>query len=108
MFSLKKKPPRSSARSRVSTLTHLFHGIEIVPGPHSCSAVRDLAKQRLLSEEAPLLPLAECAGTYRCSCKYRHFVDRRTDTRRESDEGLPARVHAEDKRSGSGRRITDG
>ena len=107
VFRLKKKPRRSSARPRVTTLTHLFHGIEIIPGGRACEAVRELAGKRLLSEEAPRLPLGECTNARECSCKYKHFVDRRTDARRESDEGLPARTLPNDKRDGTGRRITD-
>ncbi len=105
MFRLKKKPRRTE---RVTTLTHLFHGVEIIPGARACASVRALVGERLLSEEAPRLPLLECDASDRCSCKYKHFVDRRTDARRESDEGLPTRGwHRADKRAGNGRRITD-
>lgn len=107
MFRLKKKPGRSAGKPRISSLMHLFHGIEIVPGPAACPAVGELARQRLLSEDAPRLPLNTCDQQIQCTCKYKHFVDRRTDARRESDEGLPARRHMSDKRAGGGRRITD-
>ena len=86
---------------------HLFHGVEIIPGERACDAVSGLARRRLLSEDAPRLPLNTCSSPRDCACKYKHYVDRRTDARRESDKGLPARGHPTDKRDGSGRRITD-
>ncbi len=107
MFRLKKKPHRAPGRSRVSSLTHLFHGIEIAPGARACVTVHDLAHQRLLSDDAPRLPLSGCENPAQCTCKYKHFVDRRTDARRETDEGLPERRHPTNKRDGTGRRITD-
>ena len=107
MFRLKKRLRPSPGKPRISSLMHLFHGVEIVPGPEACDAVKTLASQRLLSEDAPRLPLNTCGNARDCTCKYKHFVDRRTDARRESDEGLPARRYPTDKRDGSGRRITD-
>ena len=105
MFGLKKKPRRSP---RVTSLTHLFHGVEIIPCSNACAPVKALQGSRLLSEEAPRLPLASCPHSDQCECKYKHYVDRRTQARRESDEGLPPRSHyPQDKRDGSGRRITD-
>lgn len=105
MFGLKKKPRRTP---RVTTLTHLFHGVEIIPGARPCEAVLALQGERLLSEDAPRLPLSECPCSQRCGCKYKHYVDRRTQVRRESDEGLPPRSHyPQDKRDGTGRRVTD-
>ena len=107
MFRLKKKPSQSAGKPRISSLMHLFHGVEIVPGQRACDAVHGLANRRLLSEDAPRLPLNTCSDPRDCTCKYKHYVDRRTDARRESDEGLPARGYPTDKRDGSGRRITD-
>ena len=108
MFRLKKKPRKAPGRSGVSSLTHLFHGIEITPGPRACATVRSLAEQRLLSDDAPRLPLSGCENPRQCTCTYKHFVDRRTDARRETDEGLPERgYHPANKRDGTGRRITD-
>ena len=107
MFRLTKKPRRSPSKPRISSLMHLFHGVEIVPGSRACDAVSGLSKQRLLSEDAPRLPLNTCTNPRDCACKYKHFVDRRTTARRESDEGLPPRTLPTDKRAGTGRRITD-
>jgi len=95
-------------KSEVRAITHLFHGVEVLPGPGACESVKALAGQRMLSEEAPLLPLADCTNSLACSCHYRHFKDRRTEVRRESDDGLPPRMVEADRRDRAGRRVTDG
>jgi hypothetical protein len=92
----------------VKALNHLFHGIAIEPGDRACDAVRALKGVRFLSEEAPHLPLDGCNCAQNCRCVYRHFADRRTDSRREADLGLPPRPVPDDCRSGFGRRVTDG
>ncbi len=91
----------------VSSLNHLFHGIAIEPCDDACNAAWDLAGERFLSEEAPRLPLEGCTRAPQCRCVYRHFSDRRTDVRRESDLGLPIRDIPHDQRDGRGRRVTD-
>lgn len=101
----RRRPQR--ARPKVSSLSHLFHGIAVNPGPCACEAVAALGGQRFLSDEAPRLPLPGCSRPEDCRCVYRHFTDRRTDARRDSDVGLPQRQVAVEKRSGRGRRITD-
>ncbi len=94
-------------RARVSTLSHLFHGIAIEPGDNACEAARRLSEQRFLSEDAPILPLEACTGIDTCRCVYRHFSDRRTEVRRDADMGLPQRHIPAEKRAGAGRRVTD-
>lgn len=101
----KRKSERK--RTRISTLSHLFHGIAIEPGDEACSGARELVGHRFLSEEAPRLPLDECTCAAACRCVYRHFSDRRTEVRRDADMGLPHRHIPEDKRAGAGRRVTD-
>lgn len=91
----------------VTTVEHLFHGVEIVGGTYCCQAAEALAGERILSADAPRLPLAECSNPNGCSCTYRHYTDRRSDPRREWDIGLPERFRDDDRRSGRGRRITD-
>lgn len=91
----------------VKTLNHLFHGIAVEPGDQACEAVRALKGVRYLSEEAPHLPLDGCTCAMSCRCVYRHFADRRTESRREADLGLPPRPVADDSRAGAGRRVTD-
>jgi hypothetical protein len=98
---------RGSQPPRIRSLNHLFHGIAIEPGDCACDAVLAIDGERYLSDEAPRLPLDGCSDPQRCRCVYRHFADRRTDTRREADLGLPPRHVNVDLRNGVGRRVTD-
>lgn len=104
MFRLK----RAGRMATGMRITQLFHGVAIEPAEDCrCEAVSAIAGQRFLGEQAPMLPLEGCDRPDRCRCRYRHFADRRTDARREADYGLPMRLHPDEKRNGSGRRITD-
>jgi hypothetical protein len=95
-------------RTAVRTLSHLFHGIAVEPCDDACDQAQSLAGERFLSEEAPRLPLEGCTRGAACRCVYRHYTDRRTESRREADLGLPMRDMPDDKRYGAGRRVTDG
>ena len=53
-----------------------------------CSLVRSYEGQRLLSDEAPHLPVQGCTRGDRCNCIYKHWPDRRQEPRRSSDYGL--------------------
>ena len=101
------KRKKTKAKTPPKTFTQLYHGIEIVTGAEPCEAAQAAASRRHLSDEAPLLPLEQCDNPQGCECKYRHFGDRRTDARRDSDSGLPQRLIADEKRAHTGRRITD-
>jgi len=94
-------------KAPVRNLTHLFHGIAIEAGDGACEKAQFLAGHRFLSDEAPRLPLDDCTKVHECTCVYRHFKDRRTDVRRDSDLGLPLRDIPNEKRYGIGRRVTD-
>lgn len=86
--------PKSDPDSR-------FRGVEIIPGEDGCcSAVNELAGQRMLSHEVLKLPLAECTAA-ECRCTYKLFDDRRTDVRRAADEvyDMASALHEDDKRS---------
>lgn len=111
LFRRKKtdKPKAATATvGQTAGVRKLFHGVALrARAANSCCAVTDLEGQRFLSEEAPLLPLAECDNPQGCKCVYEHFDERRDSLRRETDIGLPVRVHMAEKRAGRGRRITD-
>ena len=87
----------------------LYHGVSIQPaGDCACEAVAALEGVRFLSDEAPRLPLDECQSKDRCHCIYRHFEDRRSELRRDSDIGLPVyNNQIGDRRETIGRRISD-
>jgi hypothetical protein len=88
--------------------SNLFHGVEIQLDNPACAAVGRYRDQRLLSDEAPRLPVPGCDRGAECRCVYKHFHDRRTAPRREADVGLPERAPLSDRRSGKPRRVTDG
>jgi hypothetical protein len=98
---------KTRSRPPASKVTHLYHGIEIAMGSNPCEVAQTGAGKRYLSDEAPLLPLDGCGDPSGCECRYKHFVDRRTDARRDSDSGMPQRTHKDEKRGQAGRRITD-
>ena len=65
-----------------------YSGVAIVPrGDNCCRAAREMAGKRFLSKDAPRLPLPEC-DQQECNCRYQHYTDRRTDTRRDNDIGV--------------------
>ena len=101
---------RRTSSQRPAAVRQLFHGVAIEPSDgHACPAVLALAEQRYLAHEAPLFPLDDCDRRATCRCKYRHFNDRRSGLRRETDIGLPPnRNRTVDARNGVGRRVTDG
>jgi hypothetical protein len=59
-----------------------FHAISIVAGPNPCAQVKALTDVRLLSVEAPRLPMVGCTNPDGCRCKFQHHDDRRTGPRR--------------------------
>jgi len=104
-----RKPRLRGAVALSGGVNKLFHGVAIRSrGDACCQAVEALGTQRFLSEDAPLLPLAECSNPQGCRCVYEHFDERRDNLRRGTDVGLPERLYPDEKRDGHGRRITDG
>jgi hypothetical protein len=58
-----------------------WHAVAVVPNTPACSAAEQIRGKRFLSDEAPRIPLSECAMPLRCRCVYRHFADRRAGPR---------------------------
>jgi len=85
-----------------------WHAVSIVCGPACCAPASSLGDRRFLSAEAPQLPLENCSMRWRCTCTYKHFPDRRSRARRETDRGMFPRPHlAPERRTTAGRRATD-
>ena len=102
MFNKKRRPALGVVRS-------VFHGVSIDSFELAiCNAATELQSKKFLADEAPSLPLDACSDPSNCRCVYKHFDDRRTAYRRDTDQGLPNREHSNDARHGIGRRITDG
>lgn len=97
-----------SAEPRRQWISNPWHAVGISPCLEACAAAQAARSVRYLSQEAPVLPLKGCT-TAKCACRYRHFQDRRTETRRDVDiigprMGWPGR----ERRVAHGRRSTDG
>jgi hypothetical protein len=86
-----------------------YHCVEVIAGPHACAAAQALRGQRVLSADAPRLPLATCDRSPDCGCIYRHFDDRRMGPRRARERGRLAGpwVNTERRKRGLGRREVD-
>ena len=78
-----------------------FHAISIVAGPGPCAQVKALTDTRLLSLEAPRLPLVGCTNPGGCRCKFQHHDDRRSGPRRS---GLRATIRDDWSTDGNRRR----
>ena len=93
--------------SRSRPLRLRFHAVAILPGPGACEYVCALKGQRLLSLEAPRLPLIGCSCATQCECRFQHFSDRRAGPRRMDERGNTGKLDAPDRRRAPGRRDTD-
>ncbi len=85
-----------------------YHCVTVNAGKHACPAAGALKDVRLLSAEAPRLPLPDCAMPADCRCTYRHHDDRRAGPRRARDRNeRPEPWPSSDRRRSIGRRATD-
>lgn len=85
-----------------------YHCVEVIASSSGCAAARSLKHVRLLSSEAPRLPLASCDQPATCKCVYRHFDDRRQGPRRESEHATRPLGHkGPERRKRLGRRESD-
>jgi hypothetical protein len=82
--------------------------VSIVSGPGACAAAKQLKNVRVLSADAPRLPLANCDCPATCPCTYRHYDDRRAGPRRAQERGrLGGPWSSTERRRSTGRRETD-
>jgi hypothetical protein len=85
-----------------------YHCVSVMSGGYGCPAAEALRGVRLLSTDAPLLPLPDCSQPERCRCTYKHFEDRRAGPRRARERGEVAdKWSASERRRSVGRRSTD-
>jgi hypothetical protein len=85
-----------------------YHCVTVNAGAKPCTAALSLKDIRILSGDAPRLPLAECTMPDDCRCTYRHHDDRRAGPRRARDRkerNDPWR--GGERRRSVGRRATD-
>jgi hypothetical protein len=79
-----------------------YHAVTIVAGPTACALARAVKDVRLLSLEAPRLPLVGCSNIEGCQCRFQHHADRRAGPRRSE---LPSAKHASVTKENSRRRL---
>jgi hypothetical protein len=85
-----------------------YHCVSVVAGQSACAAAQSLLGTRILSADAPRLPLDGCDTPAACQCTYRHYGDRRLAPRRARERGELADPWAcTDRRRVGGRRATD-
>jgi hypothetical protein len=86
-----------------------YHAVAIVAGPNACDLAKALKDVRLLSVEAPRLPLVGCTRSASCQCRYEHHADRRAGPRRSGLRSLRTSMHGEaaNRRRLPGRRDSD-
>lgn len=107
------------SNARVATNIHVsnpWHAVAISSGQLCCRASVQARNVRYLSSEAPPLPLAGCTQSNSCTCKYKHFGDRRAGPRRTTDSDLYKnalsahripKLTFTDRRTSGGRRADD-
>jgi hypothetical protein len=85
-----------------------FHAVTVVAHGDACPDARALQDVRLLSADAPRLPMRDCDRPERCECRFLHHEDRRAGPRRDTADTPTTRTWAsDDRRKLRGRRATD-
>ena len=80
-----------------------FHAVTVMPGADACPQALSLLGVRVLSAEAPKLPIAGCDRPERCDCRFKHHDDRRAGQRRRVTRSPPLG----ERRTVQGRRAVD-
>jgi hypothetical protein len=85
-----------------------FHAVTVIPGAQACPQAQSVANVRLLSADAPRLPMAGCDRPEQCDCRFKHHDDRRTGPRRRVERtGATQPWSTSERRSLRGRRDVD-
>jgi len=80
-FFKNKKASKKWAKNKIAEKHGEFHCISIHHNSVACDAVKALDGKRILSAEAPELPLPGC-DVVKCQCKFHHHEERRDGERR--------------------------
>lgn len=84
-------PPKHDSRT--------FMGVVIHSADGCCKAAERNGGQKFLAAHAPQLPLGTCDTPQQCRCRYKHLTDRRQESRRDEDNGIPRQAYyGEDRR----------
>ena len=83
-----------------------FHAVTVLPGAEACPQAQSVRNVRLLSADAPRLPMAGCDRPDQCKCRFKHHDDRRAGQRRRVERSVD-RATTPERRAVLGRRATD-
>jgi hypothetical protein len=95
------------------TLRSPWKAVAVISDSQACKASKLLKDKRFLCAQAPKLPLQGCTEVH-CSCRYKHFADRRAGPRRAAESGVHVHLLSSspkanaERRASRGRRSTDG
>ncbi|MEM7099981.1 MAG: hypothetical protein AAF541_17060 [Pseudomonadota bacterium] len=89
---------RTRQRAQAVTQNHPYRAVSVYSQAEQCEAAKRLRGTKFLAAHAPTLPLGGCTQNDQCRCKYRHYKDRRSELRRDSDHGMPPRVWLDQER----------
>jgi hypothetical protein len=85
-----------------------FHAVTVVAGPNGCEQAKALKDVRLLSVDAPKLPMRDCDRQDQCDCRFVKHDDRRAGPRRrEGTTDMTSTLRGVERRRVRGRRETD-
>jgi len=74
----------SKTSKKTSKIAHgKYHCVTVHYSDTACDAVRKLSGKRILSSEAPVLPLTNC-DSGNCNCRFQHHEERRVEERRDA------------------------
>jgi hypothetical protein len=91
--SIKKASPPNKA-PKAKSATQNYKCVEIKAGLMQCKAVDKYKTKRLLTSEAPVLPVLGCDST-ECECKFVRYEDRRRDDRRAMIKSAASQILSE-------------
>lgn len=77
--------PQVARRPAPVSRNNPWHAVSLVVTHTACARARNYRGKRWLAAQAPRIPLSGCDANA-CECRYRHHDDRRTRSRRYSDE----------------------
>lgn len=76
----RRKKPQLAPIARERT-PKSYHAVEVRRGLRPCKAVQEFGTVRILSDQAPSLPVPGCTAAT-CTCSFVHHADRREEDRR--------------------------
>lgn len=82
-FLLRPKTSKKKKKSANKIVHGKYHCVTVDFSKGACDAVKKLNRQRILSSEAPVLPLSGCDAEI-CNCRFHHYEERRGEERRDA------------------------